>query len=886
MVTPFSQRDGGVPVEPSPAPQVALDGHMRVLDFNPAAEELLGYSRHDVVGRPLSSLLPEGLGVISLSRLQEAVANGEEGDIETRKALNMRHGKGYELPVEANLTLTRDTQKGYAVIATLHSLNPEQEAQLRQSLVNRVNARLQTGGPWEELAAALHGELDQVIQFDWLSLFLIKPRCGLTRVLSWSGNEGIGFLESGQTVQLSEWMKDQTALGEPRTCRIRPQSDDNLERQLHDDGLKEMLFVPLRNEKCTLGILALAATKKGSLTLDHQELVQNLVPELVEALQRELAKSQAQVYQRRYNQLLERMEDAVFSMDLEGQMEYANPALIKLLACNDLAELKLVTPDLFQPHPGERGKLIEQLRSQGWLHNRRLEMVDCSGNPLSLTLSAHLVYDDEGHPMAIEGSLHDHTLRPKVRQSSAQEDPGQVPTHTETRDPVLMADESGMIFEANALAASLLNTTPDTLVGRPIAEVVEELRSFQTISHEPSHASSQPPTPETTQESIQKVGARTPVANAVFSSDRQSNGKQRARGEKVTLNLTQRPPDLSANPLSPPDPQTPAPPPEPSHHHFPSLVDRMRGYAHKLAQDIELDHKLEQKEELEELKVQLASLSTDLDLLLHQDNQQRTPPADQAQEIAALTQQVDWLLERMTPFNELKETAADLRQLKVQLDQRLEQLAGAVGTDELPSEAPLSQEEPTNPSGLASALSEAVSGNTPSQMPAPDTTPLVLAPLDLNHLLESTLAHLNEPLRAKATILFKAGEVPPILAQSDQIEQVLNNLLINAAEAIPSIGTISVTSREHEGFVIVDISDDGIGLTQEELNHIFEPFYSTKEGGQGLGLPLAQRIITSHQGQIKVTSKKDTGSTFSLWIPTLKGDDCPPEGVDLDLDVE
>lgn len=100
-----------------------------------------------------------------------------------------------------------------------------------------------------------------------------------------------------------------------------------------------------------------------------------------------------------------------------------------------------------------------------------------------------------------------------------------------------------------------------------------------------------------------------------------------------------------------------------------------------------------------------------------------------------------------------------------------------------------------------------------------------------------------------------------------QLEQALLNLLLNAVEATPSGGLIQIRSYQDGGRVRIELSDSGPGIPAEEVERIFEPFYSTKARGSGLGLGITRRIVRDHNGVIDVASPAGQGATFTLTFP-------------------
>jgi len=120
--------------------------------------------------------------------------------------------------------------------------------------------------------------------------------------------------------------------------------------------------------------------------------------------------------------------------------------------------------------------------------------------------------------------------------------------------------------------------------------------------------------------------------------------------------------------------------------------------------------------------------------------------------------------------------------------------------------------------------------------------------------------------------VFKTGETDPIIwGDKLLLKQCFQNILQNALEAMSQGGRVQVSLnqsrwREKEG-VLIQVTDSGLGMTDKELAKIFEPFYSTKESGIGLGLSLTRKIIQEHGGRIEARSSKGEGSTFEIFLP-------------------
>lgn len=148
--------------------------------------------------------------------------------------------------------------------------------------------------------------------------------------------------------------------------------------------------------------------------------------------------------------------------------------------------------------------------------------------------------------------------------------------------------------------------------------------------------------------------------------------------------------------------------------------------------------------------------------------------------------------------------------------------------------------------------------------------------LQLNSLIVSTLELVTAVIKRKEIkVELKFDEkLPVIAADSKQMQQVLINLITNAADAIKIKGKIKIeTYTEKFGknsfgaYAVVAITDDGIGITPEDLSKIFNPFFTRKSDGTGLGLPITQRILHQHSGIIDVESSFGSGTTFYIKLP-------------------
>jgi len=159
------------------------------------------------------------------------------------------------------------------------------------------------------------------------------------------------------------------------------------------------------------------------------------------------------------------------------------------------------------------------------------------------------------------------------------------------------------------------------------------------------------------------------------------------------------------------------------------------------------------------------------------------------------------------------------------------------------------------------------------------------APLDINQLCRDLVALLAATFPRNVTFNFALDEkLPPLMADQNQIQQIVLNLCVNARDAMESGGAITLSSSRVEGdaippalsrdrtYACLAVADTGMGMTAEVRTRIFEPFFTTKsaEHGTGLGLAVVYGIVASHEGTIEVESAPGAGSTFKIYLPLVE----------------
>jgi len=144
------------------------------------------------------------------------------------------------------------------------------------------------------------------------------------------------------------------------------------------------------------------------------------------------------------------------------------------------------------------------------------------------------------------------------------------------------------------------------------------------------------------------------------------------------------------------------------------------------------------------------------------------------------------------------------------------------------------------------------------------------APSDLDQIVRAAVASLGPT--PEITLEHKAGAPTRLLVDSDQIQRVATNLLVNAREAVGRHGAIRIETTTHNGWAILSVSDNGCGMSPEFIERsLFRPFQTTKKSGIGIGMFHCKTLVEAHRGRIEVTSVEGKGTTFRVLLPAGGG---------------
>lgn len=150
-------------------------------------------------------------------------------------------------------------------------------------------------------------------------------------------------------------------------------------------------------------------------------------------------------------------------------------------------------------------------------------------------------------------------------------------------------------------------------------------------------------------------------------------------------------------------------------------------------------------------------------------------------------------------------------------------------------------------------------------------TPFKKEFLNINDILHQILKLIKNQKEFRSIVIEEnyLKNIPDFYGDKNQLQQVFLNTILNAGEAIPNTGTITIATSIEQNHFVISINDTGCGIKKENLNKIFDPFYTTKPAGKGtgLGLSISYGITQQHGGYIECESKEGEGTTFSIFLP-------------------
>jgi PAS domain S-box-containing protein len=144
-----------------------------------------------------------------------------------------------------------------------------------------------------------------------------------------------------------------------------------------------------------------------------------------------------------------------------------------------------------------------------------------------------------------------------------------------------------------------------------------------------------------------------------------------------------------------------------------------------------------------------------------------------------------------------------------------------------------------------------------------------MMPSDVHDILQETLAILKQEIADRNTQveIQRVREIPRVNVDRNQMKQVFFNVIRNAIQAMPGGGALRIALSSTDRFVAIVFQDTGVGIKSEDLGRVFEPYFTTKTDGSGLGLMIVQRIVQEHGGHIEIASRHNCGTVFTILLP-------------------
>jgi signal transduction histidine kinase len=151
------------------------------------------------------------------------------------------------------------------------------------------------------------------------------------------------------------------------------------------------------------------------------------------------------------------------------------------------------------------------------------------------------------------------------------------------------------------------------------------------------------------------------------------------------------------------------------------------------------------------------------------------------------------------------------------------------------------------------------------------------AACDANTLIESVINNMHEEIQRNlvAVELELAPNLQPAVLDEAQVRQALMNLINNALDAMPSGGTLTISTSADAEFLEIGVRDTGTGILKENWDKMFAPFFTTKSSGTGLGLVIVSQVVDNHQGSLRFDSQPGKGTSFYLRFPFSPGGEGP-----------
>ncbi|MBU1777567.1 MAG: PAS domain S-box protein [Gammaproteobacteria bacterium] len=574
---------------------------------------------------------------------------------------------------------------------------------------------------------------------------------------------------------------------------------------------------------------AIEATKKGAFSYI---LKPYQMDDLLRDIQHGIERQRAQVDIRRLSEALRQTQQAIVVADAALHFEYINQAFTRLLgySLEDVAgqSLNLMSVPDSTPAPTQTAAVaVEKGQFVGEVRRRAKD-----GTLVPILLNISPIIDEQGKVLSYVATMTDLTESKRMEASLRESEEKFRSIGASAKDAIIMLDENGRISFWNAAAETIFGYSSKEVYGKDLHGLLAPVRFHQAFLEgfakfrDTGQGEAVGKTLELA--AIRKGGVEFPMEISLSAVS--SKGKWLAIG--IIRDISER---KSAEAKSK------------------AILEELGQSNHALK---ELNGKLEQTQNQLLQSEKMASIGLLAAGVAHEIN---NPIGYIQSNLGTLGNYIESFLAVLDAYEKVELSAPDRKELFAEV-QDLKK-GGEL--------AYLKQD-------VIALLTESQSGidrvktivQNLKDFSHSDTTEKWMIE-DIHKGLDSTLNVIWNELKYNCEVVKEYGVLPPVECLISQLNQVFMNLLINAAQAIETKGTITIRTRTKDGQVWIEIADTGKGIPPENLSRIFDPFFTTKPVGKGtgLGLSVSFSIIQKHHGKLEVESTPGKGTLFKVILP-------------------
>jgi PAS domain S-box-containing protein len=574
---------------------------------------------------------------------------------------------------------------------------------------------------------------------------------------------------------------------------------------------------------------AIDATRKGAFSYI---LKPYQMDNLLLSIQHGIDRQQAQVEIRRLSEALRQTQQVIIVADADLHFEYANPAFTRLLgySLEEVAgqPLALMRVDDTNPDPVQTAAIaVEKGVFNGEVLRRTKE-----GNALPVMLNVSPVFDERGRVLSYVGSMTDLSELKRVEASLRESEEMFRSISASAQDAIIMLDENAAISFWNAAAEKIFGYSAAEVLGKDLHTLFAPVRFHQAYAagFAKFQSSGQGDAVGKTLElaAIRKGGVEFPMEISLSAVNH--------KGKWLSIGIVR---DISERKQA--EAKAKANMDEISQANL--LLTELNSKLH-YAQS-----QLMQSEKMASIGVLAAGVAHEINNPIGYVNSNLGTLEKYLADIFVVLDKYEAAGSQWKADNPLME---ELRQFKEKID------LNYIRND---TKALIAESH----QGLERVKKIVLDLKDFSHSESEDKW----MEEDIHHGLDSTLNVIWNELKYKCEVVKEYGVLPPVECLLSQLNQVFMNLLVNAAQAIETRGTITIRTGTRNDQVWIEIADTGKGILPENLNRIFEPFFTTKVVGQGtgLGLSVSFSIIQKHHGKLEVESTPGQGTVFRMILP-------------------